>query len=400
MGKNSKGNCRSLQESSWEMKKDDVRFILSAFLSWRVLLFLFVALGIAFFPLQENFLGGRLENYLKNPYFWSFLNFDGEHYASIAYQGYLPLTYFYFPFYPLVARLIVSPLGESFINVAISGLLVSNLSFAVGLFGLWKLVRLDYKRNVATLTVILLLLFPTSFYFGAFYTESLVFALIVWAFYLARKRQWLAVGILAAMATATRITALALLPALAYEVWEYRRKKNGKIALPIISLALIPMGLGIYMYYLYRVTGDPLEFFNAISLFGQQRSAEIVLLPQVFYRYFFKVLPNLDYSYFPAVFTSYLEIGSAVLFFILGVWAFFKIRLSYAFFLAAGYLIPPLSGSFSSFPRYVLILFPAFILLAVWLNKKSKIVRKMVFLILFVLLSVACALFARGYWVS
>ena len=381
------------------MKKKDIKFLLSAYISWRVLLFLFVALGIALFPLQENFLGGRMETYLKNPFFWSFLNFDGEHYASIAYQGYLPLTYFYFPFYPLVTKLIASLLGEGFINVAISGLLVSNISFVVGLFGLWKLVRLDYKRNIASLTVILLLLFPTSFYFGAFYTESLVFALIVWSFYLARKRNWLGAGILAAMATATRITALALLPALAYEVWEYR-KNSGKIALPIISLALIPMGLGIYMYYLYRVTGDPLEFFNAISLFGQQRSTDIVLLPQVFYRYFFKVLPNLDYSNLPLVFTSYLEIGLALLFFILGAWAFFKVRLSYAFFLAAGYLIPALSGSFSSFPRYVLILFPAFILLAVWLNKRPKIVKKMVFLILFVLLSVACALFVRGYWVS
>jgi hypothetical protein len=214
-----------------------------------------------------------------------------------------------------------------------------------------------------------------------------------------RKRNWLLAGILGGVATATRITALALLPAFLYEIWAYR-KENRNLILPAISFLLVPLGLGIYMYYLYRVTGDPLEFFNTISIFGAQRSSNLVLLPQVFYRYFFKVLPNLTYSYFPVVFTTYLEIVSAIVFLLLGIWTFFKLRLSYALYFAAGYLIPPLSGSFSSFPRYVLILFPGFILLALWLNKKTKIVKSLVYIAFFVLLSVACALFVRGYWIS
>jgi uncharacterized membrane protein len=125
-----------------------------------------------------------------------------------------------------------------------------------------------------------------------------------------------------------------------------------------------------------------------------------VLLPQVFYRYFFKVLPSIDYSYFPAIFTTYMEIATALVFLGLAVASFFKLRLSYAFYLAIGYIIPPLSGSFSSFHRYVLILFPAFILSALWLSERKKWIKAIVFLVLVLGLLVATSLFVTGHWVA
>lgn len=315
------------------MKKNDFRFLLSSFLSWRIILLAFVFLAPFFFSLNSAFLGGGMEEYLRNPYFWSWLNFDGEHYASIAYQGYLPLTYFYFPMFPLVTKFLAGILGGGFKSIALSGLLISNISFFIGLVGIWKLVRIDFKEGIAKLTILLLLLFPTSFYFGAFYTESLFLALAVWSLYFSRKKKWLYAGILGAFLTATRITGLAIFPAIAYEVWK-AKKGNPKLnlALPIVCLILIPLGLGFYMLYLNKVMGDPLEFFRSISIFGAQRSTNLVLLPQVFYRYFVKIIPNLTFSYFPVVFTTFLEIITALIFLALSVWSFFKIRLSYAFF--------------------------------------------------------------------
>ena len=390
------------------MKLGGDKFILTSFLIWRLTLFFIVFLGIAILTLQKYFLGGGLDNYLKNPYFWSLLNFDGEHYAAIALNGYQPLTYFFFPLYPLLARFVASLINKDFITIAISGVLVSNLAFLIGLFGLWKLIRLDYKDRIAKLTILLLLLFPTSFYFGAFYTEGLAFALIVWSFYFARTKKWFLCGIFGALATATRITALALVPALAIEFFHQRQSPITNYHSLITSVNfkkvlcffLIPTGLTAYMYYLYRVTGDPLEFIHNVSIFGEQRSSSLVVLPQVFYRYIFKVLPNINYSYLPIVFTTYLEIVSAGLFLVLGILSFYKLRLSYALFFAAGYLIPPLSGSFSSFPRYVLILFPAFLLAAIFLEGQSRFIKMAVCLILLVLLFLSFGFFARGYWVS
>ncbi len=383
------------------MKKNDFRFILFSFMIWRTVLLAFVFFGSFFFLLNKDFLGGGPEQYLRNPYFWSWLNFDGEHYASIAYQGYLPLTYFYFPVFPLVTKFLAGILGGGFKNVALAGLFISNISFLTALIGIWKLIKIDYKSDIAKIAILLLLIFPTSFYFGAFYTESFFLALTVWAFYAARRRRWLIAGLLGAVLTATRITGLAFFPAVAYEIWRAKKEKPKlNLLLPILSLIFIPFGLGIYMLYLNKATGNPLEFFSSITIFGQQRSTNLVLLPQVFYRYFFKIIPNLTFSYFPVVFSTFLEIITALVFLLLLAWSFFKLRLSYSLYFLAGYLIPPLSGSFSSFPRYVIILFPAFLLMAILSKRLPKIAKAVIFLLLFATLAVATMLFVRGYWVS
>lgn len=383
------------------MNKKDLKILLFSFLSWRALLFIFLFLAISILPLQKDFLGGGMGNYLKAPHLWSWLNFDGEHYLSIAYRGYQPLTYFYFPFYPLITKFVSGLFSQSFTSLAVSGLLVSHISLLAASIGLWKIIRLDYKREIAYLTIILLLVFPTSFYFGSFYTEAVFLALVVWSFYFARRKKWILAGILGAFLTATRIVGIALIPAFLVEAW-LQKKNDQKLGLlkPGLGILLVSIGLLIYMYYLWRVTGDPLEFYHSVSIFGQQRSAGLILLPQVFYRYFFKVLPNVDYSYFPVFFTTLLEISSALIFSVLSAIAFFKLRLSYASYLALAFLIPTFSGSFSSLPRYVLVLFPAFILMAVWLSEKSKLFKAILLLVMILVLGIATALFVRGFWVS
>ena len=134
--------------------------------------------------------------------------------------------------------------------------------------------------------------------------------------------------------------------------------------------------------------------------FGEQRSATPIMLPQVFYRYIFKILPSLNYSYFPVVFTTFLEFLIGLLFLFLSIVSFFKMRLSYFLFLSLGYLFPTLSGSFSSLPRYVLVLFPAFLLTALWVQKMPATIRFFIYGLLFVGSVVSTALFVRGFWVS
>ena len=383
------------------MKPESKKFLLKSFVGWRIILFVFLFLAIRVISPQESFLGGDFPSYLKQPFLWAWANFDGEHYLSIAYQGYQPLTYFYFPAYPLTIYFVAQLLGGSFRSLAVSGLLISNISFFIALIGFWKLIMLDYKKDIARLAVLLLLVFPTSFYFGSVYTESLFLALVVWSFYFARKGKWVLAGLLGAALTATRVVGLALIPALLVEAYlQKRENKKLNLSPAIMGILFSALGIFAYMTYLNQVTGDPLEFFHNVSIFGQQRSSSLVLLPQVFYRYFFKVLPNIDYSYFPAMFATYMEIVTAIVFLGLAVASFFKLRLSYAFYLALGYIIPTLSGSFSSLHRYVLILFPAFILSAIWLSRRKKWVKVIIFLIFILGLLVATSLFTRGFWVA
>lgn len=384
------------------------------YLTWRLLLFIILLIAISVVPLQVNFLGGGRVNYLLYPYLWSWANFDGEHFLAIARDGYKPLTYFFFPLYPVLIRSLANLFGSAFVGYAFSGLIISNLSFFIGLIGLIRLVRLDYSDNIVRTTLLLILLFPTSFYFGSLYSESLFFALSVWTFYFARREQWLFVGTLGGLAAITRLVGIALFPALLAELYVLQKNKKIKsgnlyLVKSLCAILLIPMTLLMYMFYIKTNTGDALDFLHNVAIYGQQRSSNLILLPQVFYRYIFKILPNINYSYFPVVFTTWLEFLTAVIFSLLVVFGLLaavgklnkvRIRLSYAVYLLVAFLIPTLSGSFSSLPRYVVILFPAFIILSLYLSKQSVIVRGSVYLLLFICLGIATSLFVRGYWIS
>ena len=349
------------------------------------------------FSLQGNHLGGGLSNYIHNPTFWSFANFDGEHYISIATYGYKPLQYFFFPLYPYLIGAL--SLTKSMFGIVLTGQIISNTLFFVSLIGLWKLVRLDYQSKIANLVVILLLIFPTSFYFAAVYTESLFLALVVWSFYFSRKKNFLLTSILAGLASATRIIGVIMLPVLFIE-WFQQDKKDRSLK-QLAFLGLSGLGIVAYMFYLHMHTGNALEFKTSLEyVYGEQRSDALVLLPQVIYRYIFKILPSMNWSYFAGSFSLLLEFMSGILFLILSIISFFKLRKSYAAYLIAGYLIPTLSGSFSSMSRYVLVLFPGFILMAIYVEKLPQNTRYTLYIAMIVCLAIATALFSRGYWIA
>jgi len=198
------------------------------------------------------------------------------------------------------------------------------------------------------------------------------------------------------LASGTRVIGIILLPVYLLELLKEKIKWN----LKHIWLFLIPLGLIFYMFYLNKVYGDPLLFLHSLPAFGEQRSATPILLPQVIYRYVFKILPNLNYQYFAGTFTTVMEFTAGILFLVVSVISFFKLRLSYFLFLAIGYAIPTLSGSFSSLARYILVLFPAFILFSVWISKTPLIIKIFCYTILIVALIIFLLLFSRGYWVA
>lgn len=374
------------------MNKKIIFKILAVFLIWRTSLFLVAYYASGALPLQLNFLGGGLEMYTKFPWFWGFSNFDGQHYLSIARNGYQPLTYFFFPLFPLLVGLFSA--GGSSVSSAVFGLAISNISLVVALFGLYKLITLDFEERIFWGTLFFLLFFPTSFYLGSVYTESLFLALTVWAFYAVRRRKFVISGLLGGLALSTRIVGLAFIPVYLYKALVERKTSNFK---KIVGFLLLVSGILSYMYFLYVRTGDPFEFFNSVSIFGEQRSSSLIMLPQVFYRYIVKILPNTPVSYLPLFFTTWLEFLSASFFLVLLLLSFLRLDLDYSLFFLFSYLIPTLSGSFSSFPRYTLSMFPAFILMALIFKKSFKYLIYFIFLIALV---ISTAMFVRGYWIS
>lgn len=332
---------------------------------------------------------------IVNPYFlWSRANFDGIHYLMIAKFGYGVYEQAFFPLYPKLVRMATPVFGGK--NL-LAGLFISNLSLLLALFIFYKLAILDIQERAAKRAVFFLLFFPTSFFLGMVYSESVFLFLILGSFYLARKRKWLLAGIFGGLASYTRLVGVFLFPALLYEWWSGREVRNERWEVGnMLKVFIIPTGLLVYMKFLWQKYGDPLMFLHVQPSFGAERSGgRIILIYQVFWRYLKMVLTTKSD---PLYFTVWLEVLVAISFLILFILAYrAKIRFSYLIFSAFAYFIPSLSGTFSSLPRYCLVLFPAFIYLGML---KNKVVRTVVLAVFGILLVISTTLFFRGYWVS
>ena len=374
--------------------------ILILFIIWRLALIFVGIFATSYVPLgnKDRFLGGGPQNYKGAPEFFSWANYDGEHYLSISIHGYKFLEQAFFPVYPILISFFAKPLSydaySSLIYSILSGLLISNLAFYFALYFLWKLITYDFSDKIAYLTIIILLVFPTSFYFGAVYNESLFLLLSILSFYYARKGRWILAAFFGGLSSATRIFGLMLLPALLIEAWQ--QKLNFK---QMMWLFLIPAGLIFYMLYQYLTVGDALAFYRLQKIVGEQHQSGLTLLPQVYFRYI-KMFLTVDRQN-PIFQTIILEFIVGVGFFILPIYGYFKkVRLSYLVFAFLGFLTPTIQGSFSSVPRYVIVFFPSFLALAIWLDGLPKLVRNILCLASLAGLFLETSLFLRGYWVA
>lgn len=381
------------------MKKRDFWFIAKSFLAWRIAITLIAILAIRYLPLfSQNFFGGKYINYITNPLFYGWANFDGEHYLSIAIYGYKDLQQAFFPAYPYLVRLL-SQSTDLVLNIW-SGLIISNTLFLGSLFMFWKIVRLDYSTKIAKLAIISLLVFPTSFYFGAVYTESLFLFSSLLTYYLYRKNKYLLSGLVGILMTLTRVYGIFVLFVILIDVL-----KNKPSIIEIVKQKIYWLGLSIlgpltYMCFCWKNYNDPFAFYNLQTLVGEQRSKYLILLPQVFYRYIVKIIPNLDWSNFPIVFTTILELSIAILLLIILILSFRKIRWDYWIYIVLGYVLPSLTGSFSSLPRYVAVLFPVFVILSLYFEKMNKYLRLGIYVVMAIIAVIAQSLFFRGYFVS
>lgn len=390
----------------WQKNRKTIAYIIRAFLIWESVIFILeLILPYSGIPVQNKF--KYIETIIRSPVFlWNRANFDGIHYLDIIRKGYGLYQQAFFPFYPVVTRL-VSPLFSN--RNLVTGFLISNLSFLSALFVFYKLILLDYTDKVAQRTLLFLLLFPTSFYFTLVYTESLFLLLVLLCFYFARTRKWFWSGIFGALAANTRFVGIFLFPAILYELFSVNIIHNLPpsvgttpkavakfIIRRLIPILIIPLGLIIYMYYLNVNYNDPLMFIHTQPFFGTGKSGGRIILPyQVLWRYLKMIFVTEINSTFYIV---WLEFLTTMLFAFLLIKSYLlKIRSSYLIFAVIAFMVPILGGTLSSMPRYCLILFPCFICLG---TIKNKTIQKIIIITFFCLAIINIALFFRGYWVS
>jgi hypothetical protein len=358
----------------WEHYKS----VILAVTAWRLLLAFIELISPYLFPLRTAFL---------DPVHWA--NMDGGHYLFIARAGYGLYEQAFFPLYPMLIRMF------SFLPIPLPyvGLLISHGAFFIGILLFYDLA-LGVEGKYALWSVIFLLAFPTSYYFAAVYSTSLYFLLAVATFRAIEKRQWLAAGVFGGFASFTRVFGICLLIP---SVIEYVRTKTKINWRDFLAIGLIPMGLVAYMIYLYMQTGDAFSFIHVLPAYGSQRSAgQTVLLPQVFWRYakiLFTASPKtIEYG------IAVLELVIFVFFVYLLVRAFTtNIKLSYILYSGIVLVVPTLTGTLTSVPRYVLAAFPLFIVMGITHNRTLKTAMLIIMLIGLV---VCTSLYLQGYFVA
>ncbi|MEA2127955.1 MAG: hypothetical protein QOJ85_846 [Solirubrobacteraceae bacterium] len=189
---------------------------------------------------------------------------DSVWYLAIAGSGYGDgAREAFFPLYPLLVRIAGAPVGSALVG----GALASTALLGVALVVLHRLVTLDHDRAVARNAVLVTALFPMSFFFSAVYGESLFLALSIGAVYAARRERWAWAGALGGLAAMTRSAGVVLLVPLALiYLWDVGRpslRARRRLRADVLWLGLVPLGLAAYCGFLALQGLDALAPFHA-----------------------------------------------------------------------------------------------------------------------------------------
>lgn len=373
---------------------------------WRIALFS-AAYGaqhiipyLGFFPYKEI-----LGDYHLPTWISAFANFDGIHYMLIAQQGYSEYEQAFFPFYPFVMHVV----NFIFHNYLISGLFVSNISFAFGVSYLQKVWNMWFpkQKHFFVWVVLMITAYPFAFFFGSVYTEGLFFLLTVLSLYFLEKRSYRWAAVFGALASLTRLIGVFLFLPFAFHFIERAHAPSYKKWFPVIqkniSIILSPwLGFITYAGYLLYTTGDALFFLHAQPAFGAHRSSTLVVLPQVYYRYL-KILFTASHDFQWGMSIVEMSVFSLVGVILL-VDLIWRVRakhydtlLGLAFFSLINLILPTFTGTFSSMGRYVLFSFSFFIFLA---RIPSNAIRVTIIILFTLAHLVLMGFFIQGYFVG
>ncbi len=222
----------------------------------------------------------------------SMCRWDCEWYVRLAESGYDPFptpkmlnagNWAFFPLYPmLIGGLRVLTGLQTIVAATGLSILLCIASARVA----WPLLGRDLRAY--TLFSVFLLAGPFSMYFTTFFTEVLFLFLTVCVFAALRRRQFLLAGVLAGLLSATRIVGVFIVFAILWEMWRAHREAGGTwkdfiqaiFRKPdwLLALAVAPIGLFAYMFYLHLIVGDALAFSHVQRAWGRPMGNPVVFI--------------------------------------------------------------------------------------------------------------------------
>jgi hypothetical protein len=305
--------------------------------------------------------GGTAWDPILRPWF----RWDAAWYMRIALDGYgvLDSRQAFAPLYPLLVRILGGVFGG---NLMLAALVISAGSLLITIQLLFKFVQWKSRRGEGFSSVLILLSFPTSFFLWGAYSESLFLALTLATFIMAERRRWGWAGMLGALSVLTRFQGAFIIVPLAWMIWrdERRLSKN------LLWLILIPLALISFVVYVRWVAAGVFPWDELASHWDKQWA-----LPWT------GIIGNARYLFqtklvwvnaLPYVLDLVCAIGvgalCAMLFIqddtVYGMWGFSLLLMAICSISVNNTLI--------SVSRYVLGIFPAFVLLESILSKRWR----------------------------
>jgi hypothetical protein len=289
--------------------------------------------------------------------------YDASWYATIAEHGYdagpfdagAQHNWAFFPLQPLLWRAASKITGE----LALTGIALANLCFLIALIVVHRLtLALAFTPATADRAVLALALFPVSYFFALPWTESLFLLLSAACFFAAVRERWWVAGILAALASITRLNGLFLLAALAILLWQAR---NRVPRVAWLSLALAPLAFAGFAAHLYAVTGDALAFVHIQAAFARPAHPTREAIEWAIRRWDW-IIEGWNFRWLNGA----AMLAGAVA----ALWFAWKRRLACAVFLALGLAAPLGTATVMSGARYAIGLFPFAIALGAWTQNR------------------------------
>ncbi len=161
----------------------------------------------------------------------------------------------FFPLFPLTIRWLSDLSG---LSLLVSGIVITTLSGAVAMIGVWALVRHYAGSTKADRATLLVALFPGSFVLSLVYSEGLIVGFIAFGILALLRRQWLLAGVLGLLATATSPIALAFeVSCLWCAYQEVAKHRNWRV---LWAPILTPFGFVAYQTWLWVHTSNALAW--------------------------------------------------------------------------------------------------------------------------------------------
>jgi hypothetical protein len=360
----------------------------------------------------DKFDDPSLTHVLADPVLAPLARWDSVWYLRIADSGYgdsAPRAAF-FPLYPLLVRAVATPLGGSEAALLVAAYALSLAAFLAALFLLHRLTELELGRRLAGPTLLLLAVFPAAVYFGVPYSESLFLLLAVGAFYAARTGHWAWAGVCAGLGSGTRSAGLLLLIPLVMLWWGSRPRRPRDAA----WLALAPLGIAAYAAWLGLVEGDALRFLDVQAAWSRHLAVPLTgawdglvaavdgvrqLASGSRTPVYFEVAAGDPFRIAAINVMLFVTLVFAV-FACVGVWR--RLPRAYGAWVAASLLLPltfPVTPQpLMSLPRFVAVLFPLFMWLAIVCDERR--ITDLVAVGFAVGLGLFTAQYASWHWIS